>query len=542
MKKTQALLILIILLAAFLRFWQIDSIPPGLHSDEADMGYAAYSILKTGLTAYGTFNPLAFPEFNGGTHPPLYTYILIPLTNFFGLNVIVERTPAIFFGVATTAVIYFLIKNLFRKDKVALLGAFLYAINPWSIFVSRQGLLESIAVFFVSLGIVLFLYAKKNPPFYILSAFSFGLSLHAYDAPKIFVALFVMLLIIFQWKSLLRVKKYFASFLIILGVFYAFVVIALFAVGQIADFNRITTFDKNEIEIKVNSERRITSAPLWASSFFHNKATVAFKTYASNFFRPFSTSWFFVDGHGDLLESVGRQGQFYMFEIPFFFIGLYVAIKKNKKIGFLLLSWLLIANIPGAITKGNFYPYRSILMLPVPILFSSLGIAWFWGWLQRKSILGKLIFSLSCFICSVFIFSFLFTYLYDYPVYGSESRFKERNQAINYAASLANKYDRVFLNGDVEWAVMYAFNAKTPPGVFQDAYKHKAKYKDVDVINIGKFSFGSFDIRKIATASAYFPKNSLVVVDADLLPDALLLKQFHGADPLRIIYKVIEVR
>ena len=70
--------------------------------------------------------------------------------------------------------------------------------------------------------------------------------------------------------------------------------------------------------------------------------------------------------------------------MPFFFVGIYLTFKKSIKTGLILISWFMIANIPGAITKGDFYPYRSILMLPVPIIFSSLGIDWFLHFLGRK--------------------------------------------------------------------------------------------------------------------------------------------------------------
>ena len=60
-------LIVIVLLASFLRLWQLGEIPSGIHADEADTGYSAYSILKTGKTQYADFNPLMFTEENGGS-------------------------------------------------------------------------------------------------------------------------------------------------------------------------------------------------------------------------------------------------------------------------------------------------------------------------------------------------------------------------------------------------------------------------------------------------------------------------------------------
>ena len=46
--KVQSLFLLIILLAAFLRFYQLGQNPPSLDWDEASLGYNSYSLLRTG--------------------------------------------------------------------------------------------------------------------------------------------------------------------------------------------------------------------------------------------------------------------------------------------------------------------------------------------------------------------------------------------------------------------------------------------------------------------------------------------------------------
>jgi len=54
-EKTTLFLLLILFLATFLRFWQLDVVPPELFGDELDIGYHAYSLLKTGKDYYGQF-------------------------------------------------------------------------------------------------------------------------------------------------------------------------------------------------------------------------------------------------------------------------------------------------------------------------------------------------------------------------------------------------------------------------------------------------------------------------------------------------------
>ena len=47
-KLNNLIVLSVLLIAAFLRLWQLGSIPPSLTSDEASLGYNAFSILKTG--------------------------------------------------------------------------------------------------------------------------------------------------------------------------------------------------------------------------------------------------------------------------------------------------------------------------------------------------------------------------------------------------------------------------------------------------------------------------------------------------------------
>ena len=159
MRRKYIGLILVLLLAVFLRFWQLGNNPPGLHADEALTGYTAYSLYMTGLDLHGNFRLLSLADTNiGGSYPPLYSYILIPFIKIFGLNLFVDRLPPTIFGVLSVLAVFHIVKKLLKSEKIALLTSLLFALNPWAIHISRQGLLESISVFFVLTGILFFVY------------------------------------------------------------------------------------------------------------------------------------------------------------------------------------------------------------------------------------------------------------------------------------------------------------------------------------------------------------------------------------------------
>ena len=68
--NSKVLLILILFLSFVIRIWQLGAMPTFI-SDEASIGYNAYSILKTGRDEWNNLLPLSFKSF-GEYKLPLY--------------------------------------------------------------------------------------------------------------------------------------------------------------------------------------------------------------------------------------------------------------------------------------------------------------------------------------------------------------------------------------------------------------------------------------------------------------------------------------
>ena len=124
-------LALILALAAFLRFYQITTIPPALHFDEAMNGNDAMENLETGHM------DVFYPQ-NGGREG-LYIDIETVLIRFLGNEAWVLRLPAAAFGVLTVAGVYLLAAELFSAP-VGLAAAFFLATSFWHLLFSRIGL------------------------------------------------------------------------------------------------------------------------------------------------------------------------------------------------------------------------------------------------------------------------------------------------------------------------------------------------------------------------------------------------------------------
>ena len=125
--KRISLLIGVLILATFLRFYHLTTIPPGLFVDEAMNGNNAVEVHET-----GQFKVL-YPEFNG--REGLYVNNLALLFNVFPSNVPwVIRLPAAVAGVLTVLGVYLFVVELFGDDP-ALLAAFLLATSFWHIII-----------------------------------------------------------------------------------------------------------------------------------------------------------------------------------------------------------------------------------------------------------------------------------------------------------------------------------------------------------------------------------------------------------------------
>src|SRR3989338_8634099 len=231
MKKKYLILLSIILLAAFLRFYGLGQNPPSLTWDEVAWGYNAYSLGIDGRDEHGRFLPLDYLESFGDFKPPVYAYLDIIPIKIFGLNEFAVRFPSAFFGVLTVLITYFLVLRIFNNRKweigsgkvdkevgsenkrshfspqfpishLALLTSFLLAISPWHINLSRAAFEANIATFFIVTGVWLFLTGvqKSSVPgsnkkwFLVLSAASFALSIYTFNSARIVAPILVLML------------------------------------------------------------------------------------------------------------------------------------------------------------------------------------------------------------------------------------------------------------------------------------------------------------------------------------------------------------
>ncbi|MDH7485482.1 MAG: glycosyltransferase family 39 protein [Anaerolineae bacterium] len=128
----------IVALAACLRFWQLDAIPPGYHYDEAFEGLEAWKL----LTQPG-YHPIFFHG-NFGVEP-LFIYLTALAFRLFGAGPTTQRAVAALLGTLTVPALYGLARELRQADRrlsraFPLLSAAALAVLYWHLHFSRLGI------------------------------------------------------------------------------------------------------------------------------------------------------------------------------------------------------------------------------------------------------------------------------------------------------------------------------------------------------------------------------------------------------------------
>lgn len=340
-------LIFALVVGTILRLWQLHAIPPGLHGDEALVGYTSQSLLQTGKDLTGQMGLFSLHDINmGGTFPPLLSYVMMPFVWVFGLSTFIVRFPSALFGIFSIYAVYRITDLLLKDRQTPVIAAWLIAANPWAIHLSRQGQLESISLAFVLLGIWFFLQSGKQTGYIVAAFTSWGLSLFAYDAPRAFLPPMIAL---FFWyrRHMLRWGKTLAIGISIFFLFYGIFLFQTFFRGESIEYARSFGSGNADVVNMVTRGRSLTNAPGWVANFFHNKPVETIRILATNYVNIFSLNWFFVNGYGNIQEAVGNHGQYYLFELPLFFLGWFLLFRKAGKTGWFLLGWMLLGALPG---------------------------------------------------------------------------------------------------------------------------------------------------------------------------------------------------
>ena len=532
--KNYLLIALIILVAAFLRFYHLGSLPPGLTWDEAAWGYNAYSIGIDGRDEFGRFLPYDYLESFGDYKPPMYAYLDVVPVKVFGLNEFATRFPSALLGVLTVLITYFLVKRIFLNSKkatsYALFSSSVLALSPWHILLSRAAFEANVATFFIVFGIWLFLKGIQDKKiFLVLSFTSFVLSFYTFNTARVVSPLIVLVLVLGFRKVLLKNKKYF--FLACFVGLMLVLPIARYLVSPQAQlrFKEVNIFSDPETVITLNQEVKNDGNQLW-SKIIHNRRTAYSVLYLNHYFDNLNLNFLFVKGDNNPKFSIQTVGQMYLFDLPFFLIGLIYLFRKRESNWWIIPLWLIVGIIPAATARETPHALRTEATLPTFQIIVAYGLVIFWSWTKKLRNL-KLNKVLPLMVLILFIanfFYFLHSYLFHYSTSFSRDWQYGSKDSIEYAKENIDNYDQIRYTTLLGRPYIYfLFYFKTDPKIFREkAVIEKDIFGFVTVSGFGKFLFAD---------NLHTPKKGnekiLYINDSRKVPkEAKILKNFYELD------------
>lgn len=363
MRKEIVLLLVIFVLAVSLRFYKLSTIPLGFYVDEAAIGYNSYSILQTGKDEYGKSFPVYFRSF-GDYKMPLYIYLSAIPIKFFGLNIFSVRFLSALSGSLTILVVYLLSRNLFPDEKkLAFIIALLFAILPWTVFLSRMALEMQLSFFLLLLAILFHQKALQKfwLKWWLLAAVFYALSAYAYHTEKFIAPLIFIFWSLLNFQKSRKKEK--------LGWWKNFISATLVLF--------VLLWPQIKLSFSSGANARIKSL-----SYFQEKQNIPYKNMPLAGLRKWGamyTSYFsprnlFFDPDSDQQRSLLGLSVFYPWMVVPFLIGLFSFTKERLHGKKLIILLLLISPLPASLTGDPFSSFRAFpLVFPFGVLIS-LGI------------------------------------------------------------------------------------------------------------------------------------------------------------------------
>ncbi len=367
-RRTEAVILLIILIiAAWFRFYQLDSVPPGFTHDEAGHGHDAIAIAHGARPVYETV---------GYGREPLYDYVVAWVMPILGENYLTLRIVSVLAGLLLIAIMHFWVRRAFDVPTAIATSAFL-ATSFWAVMVSRQALRSALLPMLFAAS-VFFMWQAVRPyarqqsiqrrwpmisrlASYVLAGLFLGLSLMTYMAARVLPFVFILFwiyLFIFQrpvWKA----NWFGVVFILGLGLIIAWPM-----------FNYIASTP--------DAEQRLTQLSGPIDQLFAGNP----QELLNNIFGALGMFMFY----GDTLWLYNIPGRAILGLIlgPMALVGVVIALTRFKRMEYALaLFWLIAGVFPSLITGVVASNLRSVAALPVVYLFVSIGLVEIMRGLER---------------------------------------------------------------------------------------------------------------------------------------------------------------
>ena len=369
------LLLLLIAMAAALRFWALGRIPPGLYHDEAFNGLDALDVLEGE-------RPIFFEANNG--REPLFIYLVALSVAALGRSPGTIRMVAAVLGTLTVPATYLMAKAMFNC-RIGLLAAAVTGLTLWHVNLSRIGfravampLLVALALWQLWLGL-----KDGHKRHFLTGGVLYGLTFYTYLAARFTIvalaAFGLYLVLVGSWKPALSPVEglevgswrleaggwrrgtlvFVLATLVVLAPLMVYVArhwdAFLGRVGQVSIFNPA-----------------INEGDFWGTLLRHVGGTLLMFTNRGDF----------IPRHNVPLRPV-----FDPLLSVCFLLGLILCLIRFRQRAehALVLIWLVIMILPTILAEDAPHFLRSVGVLPVAFVVPAIGLDSLWRFLEKKA-------------------------------------------------------------------------------------------------------------------------------------------------------------
>ncbi len=508
----------ILLIAIFVRFYQLENIPAGLHGDAASQGYNAFSILHTGKDKYGESFPILFRSL-GSYQPPLYTYLTIIPVSLFGNTVFSARFISAFCGVSLVVVTFLFINQFFnikKKNILAYIGALTVALVPWSVFFSRLTVEANLGLLLFVTSMLFFVLSLKRIYLFPVACFILGLSTHAYYSERLISIIFIPVFILFYRKILFQNKRF-----ILLG-------LGIFALLQIPHI----------LILQTGALTRRFDQVSYIDNQSTNNIISMIKVFISNFFVYYSPKNLFFDSDTSLGRTMPGLSVFYSWFLIPLFIGIRYLLKNRlSQSGNLIWLLLIITPIPAGLTGDFFYPLRTLDFLWAMTLVISVGIFHIFNIIKIKAAKIFLSFLLIIYSSCLLYISYFVLFKYEKSSYYGYAYIK----LIEKLAEYKNKEVVIDTARDSGIGIRMAYLLKYDPNNLQQQLRSQMKtpyYSSIvnndEIYNIDNIRTKAMDWGEACKSNLIMVGDTLAISDENVTLHKLQL-EFEVKDLAGII-------
>ncbi len=528
--KRSVVLGLIFFIAVFLRFYKLETIPNGLQQDETSIGYNAYSILTTGKDEYGIRMPLYFKAF-GEYKLPGYIYGSVIPIQIFGTTPLGVRFLSAFTGSFTILVIYWLVLALFGETKggrdnhdgrVALLAAALLAINPWHLHFSRGAFEVTPALFFLGLGIVLFLHGvqRGKNAFVLLGVFSLILSVYTYNITRLLAPVLLVYLFLTH-ATALRTRKAFLPTIGACAIGLLPFILSVSSSGGASAARGTIIFSSAVVQASLLEFRSYMIAlPSLVTKLFFNSWNLTLWHYIQNIARYISIDFFFISGspHGN--HGIGTSGQFYLFDLPLIIAGIVSLFRTKKTQARFLLTWICATVAIASLTREAPHATRSFFLILPLVICSAWGLLWCADRVRAYGRIARLMATGGFVMFALFNTTwYVSSYYIRFPVAYAKAWRSADDDVTQFIASNYASYDTILIEREMGFIYSsYLFYSGYPPDNFYTTV-HRTPDDSEGFSRVE--SFGKIHIRTIDWAQDIQKPGTLIITNAERVPSTL---------------------